>query len=89
MDCDPDDQHMAVPRGENVVAADVAEPRCSRSAMLLFVPLGRASSETTSAAFTQCGGFTVELNATHDDPHESFESCPTVKQLPLNAVIPG
>jgi len=34
VDCDPDDQHMAVPGGENVVAADVAEPRCSHAWIL-------------------------------------------------------
>ena len=64
---------------EYVVATDVAESRC-RPGHDISVPLGRAPAATTSAAFTSRGGFTVEWNATPDDPHESVESRPTVKQ---------
>jgi hypothetical protein len=65
---------------EYVVATDVAESRCSHPGMMMSVPLGRAPAATTSAAFTSRGGFTVEWNATPDDPHGSVESRPTVKQ---------
>lgn len=75
--------------GSNAVDADVAEPQCSYSAMLWFLPLGRASSETTSDVFNPRGGGTSELNTTHDDPRESVERCPTIIQLPQPVAIPG